>query len=81
MRYEVIKLDVEQKKPPWYWRLIGRVYWKGWVVRVQVLAHNGTTKTFASVPAKEAPNPRAVANTASQLVIKAVNELEKSRGA
>lgn len=37
---QIQSIIVVQPKPPWYWRMIGRKYWKGWRVEL-VVSYDG----------------------------------------
>lgn len=76
----VSSVQVTLVQPPWYWRMIGRVYWKGWFVTA-TLRDSDDHRLLAnecSPPAPKPPTPTDVAQATQDAMAKALNKLMES---
>lgn len=65
----------EPVKPPWYWRMIGREYWKGWSIHVRLFVAGIPSMEAQTAPAEAPPNPQLVADRTTA----AIQDLLNSR--
>ena len=69
-------IAVVEQQPPWYWRMIGRRYWKGW--RVVMIVNDGRDDEelkISSAPAKRPPNPHDVAQATMKVHMRVLNQM------
>jgi len=69
-------IAVVEQQPPWYWRMIGRRYWKGW--RVVMIVNDGRDDEelkISSAPAKRPPNPHDVAQATMKVHIRVLTHM------
>lgn len=76
--YLVTQVTVIQRKPPWYWRMVGRVYWKGWVIEASLVDAIGNKRAASTLPALSAPTPVLISNATSEAIQLALDKFPRA---